>query len=238
MSTEQTPADSSELAVTPAELTPQTFNEYFITTLVALAQGQREKPLHLGMVSKPGSGLRLMLIEGGNVVKHTLLSNLTLGPEREAIEVTFGPDEARVHILEMWARWCPTEYIAAWDQVAALILNDITTGGADVADAVWLTHWVRLRADAPMLDFNEAERLYNSTPQLNLSDQGPVIVWPEPGALLGQDPEFEARMETAQKIATHELNQLLVKFAGSVHAAFMFAGTRRKGNTPPSPKAD
>jgi hypothetical protein len=208
------------------ELAPAEFTKHFVAQKIKLTTGERSEPLRLVMGSRPDRGLRVVLIDGARAL-HALIPGAASTDAPETREVVIDADQASTMMLEFMAERFPAEFSAAIDQTAASILQDIVAQRADVQDAVWLTHWVRLRANAPRLDFDEACRLFGSAPALTVNSTGPMIAWDEPGELIGHDPEYERIMQIAQKVACHELEEVLVKFAGSVNAAFLAALLKR-----------
>lgn len=221
-----------DLASLPmVELAPADFTQHFITEQTSLTTGQRNEPLRLGMASRPDRSLRLVLVDGGRVL-HTLIPGAAVTAEPEVREVIIDSDAACELILEYLAEKFPAELAAATDKVAASILQDLIAQRADVADAVWLTHFIRYRGDAPRLGPDEACRLFGSAPEVSLTRDGCAIEWTRPGEIIGPDAEFERRKAIAQKVAAHEIDEAIAKFAGSVHAAFLHAFLRRTDHTP------
>jgi hypothetical protein len=158
-------------------------------------------------------------LNGGRHVKITA--------EREMRELVLSADEACTEFVEMLWSIAPKMAVEVFDKTAACILQEIFAGKVDVGDAIWLIRWIRYRAEAPRLDFDESRRLYGSTPAMNLSGEGPIFDWEELSALAGSDAGFKRRKETMQAVAEGEFNDVLEKFAGGMNAALQEAWLRR-----------
>jgi hypothetical protein len=223
-------AAPSSLASTDGsvEVRPEEFPVYHLRALGEVACGRANGPFHLVMVSLPGTGLALFLRDAANPV-HTVSLGPAPATEREIRELVLNTDEAWEELLKMLWATVPQMITEALDKVAATILQDVFAATAEVVDAIWLIRWTRFRAECPRLGFDEAQRLYGSTPALDLSGEGPTVDWEELSALIGADAGFERRKKITQHLFEEDLNDALERFAGGVNAAFLSAWMKRAG---------
>jgi hypothetical protein len=211
------------------EVRPEEFPAYHLRALGEVACGRAKGPFHLIMASLPGTGLALFLRDAANPV-HTVRLGPAPTTEREIREFVFNADEAWEALLKILWSTAPQIITEVFDKVAATILQDVFAATAEVVDAIWLIRWIKFRAECPRLGFDEAQRLYGSTPALDLSGEGPIIDWEELSALIGADAGFEHRKRITQRLFEEELNDALERFAGGVNAAFLSAWTKRAGS--------